>query len=405
MRLIYWLFFSLGTAVFVACGGSSGDADPSSPNAADNPPTTSADMSVPDHRVTIQAAAIAATTPVTGVSLPQTPGGEIFLNPFEQFWTFFPTSDGRYFGLSRPGATLLVAPTSVKAACFFSHRVGWGVNGGVSRACGPIVDHFATLPRTCNNDTGTYAVILKGALKPGKTGIDWQDWHDGEVLWADFVSERQHQFAINPAFPLEAKRITSGLKSGLIEYGKPGVGYRPATVRAEARGVLTLDFGSNCTGGFGLDGKLTNIDPTVPDVVYKFVWNSPKANAAGSHGWGIIEVRDASGRVIRRPSVKEAFLTFNPVTESWEVRFEGLACNDFGNITVYRGANLAGNVIWDPGIDARGQVGFGAGWFVIESTIDSYHFWSIAPGLPMAMNLFINRFSSQLFWTTPGCTT
>lgn len=364
-------------ALFLAaCGGGGGDADPAPPTNTAPPPSTAAGDYASAQRATIQAvgaATAAAATPAAGATtpLPVTSAGEIQIDGFAQYVTLFKTTDGRYYGLSDAGGSYLVDPAIVTQVCFNSSQVGWNVPGYTSRSCAPLnADGYAELPMTCNKDIGTWNL----------------DTSDGRKLWFDHTSERK----------FVRRGITSTVQTnGLVTYG----GYQPATVGIKAGTAagtvdVTYDWKNNCMGGFGKNGLLTDLNPNNADARIKFVWNSNKAGANNTPGWGLVAIGD------RAVSTKEAYASFDAAAGSYSVTFTGLACSDRGNITVYKGTGPADNVTWDFATD-----GFGAGWGIIQVASDPFQFWSIASGLPTGMSLSFDRTQFQLVWSRSGCTT
>lgn len=369
------ILFSAILALFLAAcgggGGSGGSAPPPTQTAppviSAPPPSTGSGVDLTSTRAKILAATQAAVSGSSSVVLPTTSGGKITLLPFEQYWGFTLTADNKIYGLSRPGETLLVDPRQVKWACLFAGRVGWGVDGGTSVACGPMltgdgspVPNYARLPRTANNDRGTYAVIMKGALKSGRDGSGGaDDYENGEVLWGDFSSERKFTFDSDSAAPMQARLIESGPSAGLIEYGLIGVGYQQAKVGVGAGGNLTLKFGSNSLGGFGKNNQLTDLDPSKPLM---YAWHSNDANGKGQPGWGYGSTA---------PTTKTAYQTVD-ANGNFQVVFEGVTCGS-GNVTVYkpRTINDQGVVTaWETESDF-----YGAGWLVIQKESDPLQMW------------------------------
>ncbi len=363
--------------LLAACGGGGGDADPAPSTGTTSPPPTSAGSDyTAGRRATIQAvgdATAAAATPAAGTTtpLPVTSAGEIQIDGNAQYVTLYKTASGQFYGLSDAGGSYLVDPSVVTQVCFNSSQVGWNVPGYTSRSCAPLdVNGFATLPKTCNKDIGTWNL----------------DTTDGRKLWFDHTSERR----------FVRRGITSTVQTnGLVSYG----GYAPATVSARpgtAAGTvdITYDWKNNCMGGFGKNGLLTDLDPNDPDARIKFVWNSNKAGSNNTPGWGLLPIGD------RAVSTKEAYASFDAAAGNYSVTFTGLTCNDRGNITAYKGTGPADNVTWDVATD-----GFGAGWGIIQNASDPFQFWSIAAGLPTGMSLSFDRTQFQLVWSRTGCNT
>ncbi len=381
-RFLAALSVSASLLSLAACGGGGGDSGATSnppptqnppPVISAPPPSTGSGVDGSDHRATIMAATQAAVSGSSSVQLPTTSGGKITLLPFEQYWGFTLTADNKIYGLSRPGETLLVDPKLVKWACLFGGRVGWGVNGGTSVACGPMltgegspVPNYAKLPRTSNNDRGTYAVIMQGALKPGKDGSGGaDDYENGEVLWGDFASERKFTFESDAGAPMQAMLLTSGPNAGLIEYGLVGVGYQQAKVETGTGGNLTLKFNSNSLAGFGKNGQLTEL---IASQAIMYAWNSNDANGKGQPGWGVGSTS---------PTTKVAFQTVD-ANGNFQVVFEGVTCGS-GNVTVYKGSGPTDATVWDYAADF-----YGAGWLVIQKETDSNQMWT--PGTGVTFN-------------------
>ncbi len=376
-RLIPRFVFPAIVATLVACGGGGSDPQPIPSTVAE--PSTSSEVNDPSERARILAVSAVPTVPVTGVALTALPivsAGEIIIDGGQQFVTFMKTAAGQYYGVSDALGTYLVDPADVKQICVNSSQIGWNVPGFTSRSCSPLdANGFATLPRTCNKDLVAYNL----------------DTFSGKKLWFDHVSERK----------FVRKGIASTVQpNGLIAYG----GYVPATVSLKAGTAagtadLTYSWNNNCMGGFGKAGKLTdlnpNLDPADPDFRYiAFLWNSNKV------GWGMVPIGN------RVPSSKLAFASFDAATNGYSVTWTGLACNDRGNITVYKGTGPANAVVYDPGKDATNVVdGFGEGWGIVQKATDLFQFWSIAPGLPTGVSLTFDRVKFQTVWTIAGCTT
>jgi hypothetical protein len=382
IKSLSYALYALFSFILVACGGGGGP-DGSGPPPAQQPPPpvpNSNSAADPMPKAALDMVRAAATTAATATTpLPIVSAGEIQIDGAQQFVTLVPftAADGKkyYYGLSDQLGTYLVDPADVKQVCYNSSQVGWNVPGFTSRSCAPLdANGFVSLPRTCNKDIGTWNL----------------DTLSGKKLWFDFTSQR--------AFV--RKGIASAVQpNGLVSYG----GFQPAQISAKPGTTpntvdLKLEFKNNCMGGFGLDGKLTdlnpNLDPSDPNFRFvAFLWNSNKA------GWGIVPVAD------RVPSTKLAFASFDVNSNGYEVEFKGLACNDFGNVTVYKGTGTSDNVTYDPGTDAKGQVGFGAGWFIIQNAADPFQFWSISGGLPTGMSLSFDRTKFTINWSLAGCTT
>lgn len=368
-------------AIFLAACGGGGDSGPSSPppTTTETAPPTSSGVDGSDHRATILAAQTAATTPAAGTTgaLPVVSAGEIQIDGGAQYVTFTKSAEGKYYGLSDALGTYLVDPANVKQVCVNSSQIGWNVPGYTSRSCSPLdANGFAVLPRTCNKDRVAYNM----------------DTNDGKQLWLDHTSERK----------FVRKGIASTLRTdGLIDYG----GYAPATISAKAGTTagtvdVTYNWQNNCMGGFGKDGKLTDLNPnlaeTDPDFRYLgFIMNTNK------EGWGITAIGDR----MPVPMSKMAYASYDSVAGAYSVTFKGLKCNDRGNITVYKGTGTATNVTYDPGTTAGVVDGFGAGWGIIQVASEAFQFWSIAPGLPTGMSLSFDRAKFQLVWALAGCNT
>lgn len=383
MKLAFLVSFPFA-ALLAACGGG-GDGSPATsavtPSISVAPPATgNSGISAPDARMRIMAAAQTASAPAPDATtelLPVTSAGTIVLNEVQHFIGFVRTPGGKYFGLSDASGTHLVDPARVKLVCFNSFETGWAVDGRTSRACSPIDETgYAPLPinATCNRALGAWSAILD----------------DGTVLWFDFESERAWKIE---GLPVVRHATANDPLRGLIEYGAGGRQQPYATAASDGNGGanLTINFGSNCQGGFGLDNKLTNLMPAI-DTYFKYVWNSPKASASGGHGWGVVQVGD------RAPSVREAYAEYDAATGSYSVTFKGLACADRGNITVYKGVGPTDAVVWDPGVDAKGDTGFGIGWFAIQRDPTELQLWVAKD--PVSFD----REKYQIVWSLPGCT-
>jgi len=296
------------------------------------------------------------------------------MNEIQHFIGLNKTDAGKYFGLSNEAGTRLIDPTMVKKTCYNSFETGWNVGGRTSRACAPVdaATGYAELPQnaTCNRSLGTWSVVLKGPLKAGKDGSHWDDWEDGDILWADHESERKW---VVEGLPVVYHAAVGDPLRGLIEYGAGG--RRQPTISSVVVGGkldVTIDFGSNCLGGFGYEdstgqGQLTDLMPTT-DTYFKFLYQSDE------EGWGIVQVGD------RQPSRKEAYPMYDTVTGSYKATFSGVKCATRGQITVYRGVGPADSVTWAPGVDHRGEIGYGAGWFAIQRDPTGLQLWeAVAP--------------------------
>lgn len=348
-------------ALFLAACGGGGGSDPhttTSPLVA--PPDSATSLSAAPERARKMAiaAAVAASAPAPDADevLPVTPGANVVINEIQMFLGLNKTPGGKFFGLSDQSGTHLVDPATVKEACFNSFETGWTVPGHTSRACAPVAPEtgYAELPinATCNRALGTWSVVL----------------NDGTVLWADTEGERAWT---TEGLPVIRHTGTDDPLRGLIEYGAGGrqQPFATSTAVKDGKVELTVNFGSNCLGGFGLDEKLTNLMPA-EKTYFKFGWNSPKAGADGGEGWGIVPVGD------RMPSVVESYAEYDTEAGSYTLTFKGLACGDRGNITVYQGTGeTPETVVWDPGVDAKGVIGFGAGWFAIQRDPDELQLW------------------------------
>ncbi len=136
--------------------------------------------------------------------------------------------------------------------------------------------------------------------------------------------------------------------------------------------TVVVDFGSDCLGGFGLDGKLTPLDPLQP---LKFMLHS------NGSGWGL---------GTEYPSTKEAWVQFNDATASYQLRFTNMKCKDAGNVTVYRAKSVSADgttVEYDPGADK-----FGAGWLAIGG---ENPLWQAGAGTTLV--------DAQITWDQPLC--
>lgn len=354
-RILIPLVFTL---LLTACGGggSPRESVPSTPS--DVPPVASPPPGdfVPDTRATIQAAATGDR--MADATLPIISAGSITVGATTQTVAFARTADGMYYGLSDASGTYLVRPADILRVAANSNQVGWDVAGYASRAIGvPDSDGVVVLPRTCNKDILTWNVHLK----------------DGRILWFDHTSERKW----------ERRGIPSTLRSdGLIEYGEyttPTVSVKPGPkVDGHGTADLVIDFKNNCPGGFGKDGKLTDLNPEV--VPNMFLWNSDKV------GWGIH----------RSPQA----LPIRPVYDSdaggYRAVFTGLACTDRGNITVYQGSGPMENPTWDPGPD-----GYGIGWFIIQSLSDPFQFWKPDDNPDPGVSISFDRTKYQIVYSVP----
>lgn len=373
MRLLHSFFLTPFAAILIACGGGGGgSADPAPPNASTPPPSTSAEVSGTDHSSRVRIAALGDPVPAPGTTaaLPVVSAGEIIINEIAMYVTFARLPDGRVYGLSDAAGTYLIAPADIERVCANSNQIGWDVPGYTSRSCGvPDENGYLQLSRTCNKDLVAWNVHLT----------------DGRILWFDHTSERRWV----------RTGLSSTLRSdGLIEYGN----YTPATVSANVGATVggqptadvTINFQNNCMGGFGKDNALTDLDPSLP---IKYVWNSNRAGANYTSGWGLLPIDD------RAVSIREAYAGYDEATGSYFVTFTGLACADRGNITVYKGTGPADAVVWDVGTD-----GFGAGWFVIQNASDPIQFWRPAAPLPSGVTLSFDRLTYQIDFRVPGCT-
>lgn len=378
-------------SLLAACGGgSSGDqasAPPpiqtAPPPVASNPPPVPSgiDPAPTEVRAKIVAAAAASDTSASSVAwpLPLTAGASVFINEIQHFVTLHKTADGRFFGISNRAGTHLIDPMTVKSICYNSPETGWNVDGRTSRACAPVdpVTGYSELPRyaTCNRARGTWSVVLKGALKPGRDGSHWQDWEDGESLWSDHESERRWNLDGLPA----VRHTGEGNPlRGLVDYGTGGR-HQPTISETIVGGKIdvTLDFGSNCLGGFGLGGRPTDFMPA-PNTWFKFLYNSDE------QGYGLERVGDTM------PSTLEGVLTYDLVTGSYKLVFRGIKCATRGQITVYRGVGLTPETaVWEPGINQTTKVAEGAGWFGIQADPNELQLWEPLPAVVFDRNLYV----------------
>lgn len=367
LRLTKSFFITPTVAVLVACGGGGGgdDSSPAGPLAGHEPNSATGLSDAPERarKLALDAATVASSDPApssTDEMLPVTPGANVVINEIQMFLGFNKTPGGKFYGLSNSTGTKLVDPATVKEVCFNSFETGWTVPGHGSRACAPVnpENGYAELPinSTCNRALGTWSVILK----------------DGTVLWADTEGERAWT---TEGLPVIRHTAVGDPLRGLIEYGTGGrqQPFITSTAVRDGKVDLTVNFGSNCLGGFGLDEKLTNLMP-VDKTYFKFGWNSPKAGAGGGEGWGIVQVGD------RMPSVIESYAEYNAALGSYTLTFKGLSCGDRGNITVIKGTGeTPETAVWDPGKDAKGDVGFGIGWFAVQRNPDELQLWLAKP--------------------------
>lgn len=337
-----------------ACGGGGGGDTPTATSSTSigNPSLNGGKGygGSTDGRARALAAASASATPASGVpgSLPLTPGGKIVLNEIQHFVGFNKTPEGKYFGLSDASGTHLVDPARVVLFCFNSFETGWYVNGRISRACGAVdpVTGYVPLPvnATCNRAQGTWSAVLD----------------DNTILWVDHESARAWEIE---GLPVTRHTAATDPLRGLVDYGAGGRQQPFATAAVNGGKVdLTINFGSNCLGGFGLDDELTNLMPA-DNTYYKFLYNSDL------EGWGIVQVAD------RSPSKREAYAEYDPVAGSYTLTFLGLKCGDRGQVTVYKGTGPSTAVVWDPGKSEAGEVGYGVGWFAIQQNPNELQLW------------------------------
>lgn len=256
-----------------------------------------------------------------------------------------------------------VSAGEVKQVCFGSNPLGWpgkDKHGNIleSRACAPIAnDLTVTLPKTCNNGVGNWYARM----------------NDNSVRW--FAPELWQRTGIQSRVidVLDA----DGKPAKAIEYGKNW--YQPPLVTAakgaDGKAEVTLDFGSNCLGGFG--GPLEAQD-------LMFVWNSNTAGPNGQPGWGINSITG---------STKMDWLDIDGETFSFFVTIQGIACSDAGNITVYKALSGTGtSVVWDGGAD-----GFGYAWFEVPEAKVINPFWTRGAGVDWDQVKF------QIKISVPGC--
>lgn len=258
----------------------------------------------------------------------------------------FNLDTGKYYGLADKDGSYDVDPSNIEKVCFNSNRRGWTDK---SVSCAPVdANHRVTLPKSCNNDQGTWSVKLR----------------DGRWLWFDLTSDE--------AFSRKGFSSTL-LPNGLVSYGVTG--YQSSQVTVAAGGKLRIDFGSNCLTGFGKPLE-------VEDLL--FVWNSDKSGAGGQSGWGLNSITG---------SIKQGYLDWNPEKNAFFVEFTGLACSDHGNITVYKKLSGTGTaVVWDAGSD-----GFGYAWFAIPPKGEVNPVWQVGPGVTWDQDKWLVNYS------IPGC--
>lgn len=362
------LILAVSTALTLAACGGGGDSGGTSaappptqttpiPPVVSNPPPTASgsDLTAPEARSRIMAAAAAAGTPAPGTTepLPIRPGARVTTTDIQHFIALEKTDTGKYFGMSNASGTQLVDPASVQKICFNSFETGWAVGGRTPRACAPIdpATGYGEVPAnsTCNRAVGTWSIHLV----------------DGTILWSDTMGDRQ--WAVD-GLPVIRHTDPTDPLYGLVEYGVGG--RKQPTISSAVNNSkvdVTVDFGSNCLGGFGYQdaaeqGYLVDFMP-VANTYWKFLWNSDE------EGWGIVQVGD------RRPSTKEAYPVYDAVSASYKVTFTGIKCATRGQITAYRGTGPTDSVVWDSGLDYRGEIGYGAGWFAIQRNPAELQLW------------------------------
>ncbi|MFZ1626175.1 MAG: hypothetical protein WAT81_00035 [Candidatus Moraniibacteriota bacterium] len=276
------------------------------------------------------------------------------MNEVQHFIGLNKTPSGKYFGLSNESGTQLVDPATVDKACFNSFETGWEFDGKTSRACAPVdpTTGYAELPinTTCNKAVGTWSVILK----------------DKTVLWSDNKGDRMWETEGLPA--IRHPDPTDPLY-GLLEYGVGGRKQPTASAMVVGSKVdLTINFGSNCLGGFGYEdsagkGHLTNLMPA-PNTYYKFLYNS------NEKGWGLVQVGET------KPSTTEAYAEYDLVTGSYSTTFKGLTCGDRAQIIVYKGVGpTPDKVVWEHKPNKTGTMAEGAGWFAIQKNPTELQLW------------------------------
>lgn len=376
------LVLAVSTALFLAaCGGggggdSGGTTTPpptqtTPPPVVSNPPPTASGsgLTAPEARSRIMAAAAAASTPAPGTTepLPIRPGARVTTTDIQHFIALEKTDTGKYFGMSNGAGTQLVDPASVEKICYNSFETGWAVNGLIPRACAPIdpATGYGELPAksTCNKAIGTWSIHLL----------------DGTILWSDNIGDRKWTV---DGLPVIRHEDPTDPLYGLVEYGVGG--RRQPTVSGVIVGGkvdVTIDFGSNCLGGFGYEvasgqGRLVDFMPMADNVYWKFLVQSD------DEGWGIVQVGD------RRPSTKEAYPVYDPVSASYKVTFTGLKCATRIQFTAYKGTGPADNVVWDPGVDYLGAIGFGAGWFAVQRNPNELQLWVAQAPLVMERDFY-----------------
>ena len=170
-----------------------------------------------------------------------------------------------------------VLPSEVNRVLFLSDRRGWDKDGLAFGVVSPTGD--VQINNTCNNDRGQWAVLTNG----------------GAIVW----------FSADPAKGWVRDGVPSKLVGELVEYGAHG--YQPAKLVYGAS-TLTIDFGSDCLGGFS---------PSLVGTGYTFVWNSD------IDGWGVA-------------SKKRATPVWDATLLKWTVSMAGITCGQRGTLSVFK---------------------------------------------------------------------
>lgn len=382
-------FLAVSTVLFLlaACGGGGGDPSSSPPTQGVPPPATStpspstsgSGLSAADVRSKIKAAAVSALA--AAVALPDAPPMQVTANEVQQF-IGLNMIDGQFhhfFGGTHTSG--FINPGDVQKLCYNSFETGWEVGKNHSRACASVAVQtnevgeqygYVELPQfaTCNRARGVWNMILK----------------DGTAVWPDTVTKNKVAFN---GLPITYHTDPADPLYGLVDYGQGG--HIQPTISAASDGQgganLTLHFGSNCLGGFGQDDALADLRWTADNMTtFRFRYNCDTCGANGQSGWGAIQVLNTDGTVKRDPSEKVSYdIEYNAVVGEYTLTFKNLSCSMRGNITAEIG-RLAdpsdpNSVVWDPGVDAKGEVGYGKGWFAIQKDPNELQLWVPTAGV------------------------
>lgn len=237
--------------------------------------------------------------------------------------TYFGATDGKEY---KP------AVSDIKKLCWYSNRRGGWYNPVTKQlpagCTDPLPDGTLAFTGMCSNDSGQVAVWTKSDVE----------------LWPDFKNPRGWKLAGD----LEPKLV-----GDFIQYGN----YRPSVVSYDkTSGSLTIDFGSDCLGGFSA--------PLVAGHM-EFIWSSDK------DGW-------------ERTSTKRGYLLFDPETKRHHTRIEGVSCGQRGQVALYLPKVVEGDKVkeWETAPHA---------WFAVPQADNANPFWQNGAGVSWFHQELLNR--------------